>query len=270
MKRGAHQTLGIIPTLLTIGGVLLLLLPQIVVVVTSIDPDPTAIFPPKSISFEWYINAFTRHNFREAFAISMIIATAVAVTSTAVATMAAIILVRRFAGRDLLTTLLQMPIMIPEVMLGLGFLILFAGLGIRPNFINIFLAHVVITVPYGLRVIAASLRTVGHSLEEAAYVLGAGPTVTFFRIVLPIIKPALLAAGIFSFVVSFDNFTLTAFLVGGRGTLPIEIYSYIRTESDPTVAAISTVLIVVSIFGVLAIERILGIEKLTQAGRAGG
>jgi putative spermidine/putrescine transport system permease protein len=89
-------------------------------------------------------------------------------------------------------------------------------------------------------------------------------------VTLPVIKSGILAALIFSFIVSFDNFTMTAFLVKARGTLPIEIYSYIRTESDPTIAAISTMLIVVSIAGILAIERVLGIDRLSQAGRAGG
>jgi putative spermidine/putrescine transport system permease protein len=260
--------LGVTPRLLTLCGMALLVLPQIVAVITSIDPDPAAIFPPKGVSFGWYLNAFTRHNFREAFTISVVMAITVALTSTVIATMAAVSLVRRqFPGRDVVMALLQLPLMIPEVMLGLGFLILFAAVGMRFSLINIYLAHIVITLPYALRVIAASLQTVAPSLEEAAHMLGAGPIVSFVRVVLPIVRPGLLAAGIFSFVVSFDNFTLTAFLVTGRGTLPIEIYSYIRTESDPTVAAISTVLIVVSVAGILALEKVVGIDRLSAAGR---
>jgi putative spermidine/putrescine transport system permease protein len=267
----AVPSLGLTPRLLAIAGCALLVLPQVVVVITSIDPNPTAIFPPKGISFEWYLNAFTRHAFREAFSISVAVATVAAIVSTAIGTMAAVFVVRRrFPGREMLIASLQLPMMIPEVMLGLGFLILFSRAGMNHSFINIGLAHIVITLPYALRVVMANLQTVSVSIEEAAHVLGAGPVESFVRITLPVIKSGILAALIFSFIVSFDNFTLTAFLVKARGTLPIEIYSYIRTESDPTIAAISTLLILVSIAGILVIERVLGIDKLSQAGRAGG
>jgi hypothetical protein len=105
-------------------------------------------------------------------------------------------------------------------------------------------------------------------VEEAAHVLGAGPVKSFVRVTLPIIARASSPRSIFSFIVSFDNFTLTAFLVKSRGTLPIEIYAYIRTESDPTIAAISTLLIRVSIAGILAIERVMGIDRLLACWRS--
>jgi putative spermidine/putrescine transport system permease protein len=259
--------LGITPRLLTLAGCALLVLPQIIVIITSIDPSPAAIFPPKGISFEWYLNAFTRHAFREALAISVIVASIAAVLSTTIGTMAAVFIVRRrFRGRELLIAALQLPMLIPEVMLGLGFLILFSRAGMTASLFNIGLAHVLITLPYAMRVVMANLQTVSVSVEEAAHVLGAGPVKSFVSVTLPIIRSGVVAALIFSFIVSFDNFTLTAFLVKSRGTLPIEIYAYIRTESDPTIAAISTLLILVSIAGILAIERVMGIDKFSDAG----
>jgi len=259
--------LGITPRLLTLAGCALLVLPQIIVIITSIDPSPAAIFPPKGISFEWYLNAFTRHAFREALAISVIVASIAAVLSTTIGTMAAVFIVRRrFRGRELLIAALQLPMLIPEVMLGLGFLILFSRAGMTASLFNIGLAHVLITLPYAMRVVMANLQTVSVSVEEAAHVLGAGPVKSFVSVTLPIIRSGVVAALIFSFIVSFDNFTLTAFLVKSRGTLPIEIYAYIRTESDPTIAAISTLLILVSIAGILAIERVMGIDKFSHAG----
>lgn len=274
MKAGARfdptPNLGITPRLLTQIGCALLILPQIIVVITSFDPSPTAIFPPRGVSLEWYVNAFTRPAFREAFVLSVSLATLAALVSTTIGTMAAVFVVRRrFRGREWLIASLQLPMMIPEVMLGLGFLIFYSRVGMRASLLNLGLAHIVITLPYAMRVVMANLQTVSISIEEAAHVLGAGPVASFARVTLPVIRSGILAALIFSFIVSFDNFTLTAFLVTGRGTLPIEIYSYIRTESDPTIAAISTVLIAVSIVGILAIERVLGIEKFSQAGRAG-
>jgi putative spermidine/putrescine transport system permease protein len=138
----------------------------------------------------------------------------------------------------------------------------------RWSLLNIAVAHIVITLPYAARVVMANLQTVSLSIEEAARVLGAGPVASFVRVTLPIIRSGIVSALIFCFIVSFDNFTVTAFLVTGRGTLPIEIYAYIRTESDPTIAAISTLLIAVSIIGIVVIERMLGIERISQTGRA--
>ena len=256
--------LGWSPRVLTLAGVILLVVPHVVVAVTSFDPSAAALFPPQGFSLRWYANAFDRPVFREALTLSLIVASAAAVIAVAAGTLASLLLVRyRFPGRTALATALQLPMMIPEVVLGLGFLILFAHWRMHVSLINILLAHAVITLPYAVRVITANLQTVGPSIEEAAYVLGAGPAATLFRVTLPVIKQGLAAAAIFSFVVSFDNFTVTAFLVSGRGTLPIEIYAYIRTEGDPTVAAISTMLIVISVLGVLAVDRLLGFERIT-------
>jgi putative spermidine/putrescine transport system permease protein len=141
-------------------------------------------------------------------------------------------------------------------------------MGFRASLVNILLAHVVITMPFAVRVVMANLQTVSISIEEAAQVLGAGPVTSFVRVTLPVIKTGVVSALIFCFIVSFDNFTVTAFLVTGRGTLPIEIYGYIRTESDPTIAAISTLMIAVSIAGIVVIERLLGIERLSGGARA--
>ena len=262
--------LGVLPCALSVTACALLVVPQLVVALTYFDPSPAALFPPSGFSLRWYLNAFERHAFREAFGLSLVVATVASATAVVGGTMASILIVRyRFPGRGLLTTALQLPMMIPEVVLGLGFLILFSRLGMHLSLVNILLAHAVITLPYAVRVITANLQTVSRSIEEAAFVLGAGPIATLFRITLPIIKPGLIAAAIFSFVVSFDNFTVTAFLVTGRGTLPIEIYAYIRTEGDPTIAAISTLLIIISLAGVLAAERLVGFERITSSESAG-
>jgi putative spermidine/putrescine transport system permease protein len=258
--------LGISIRSVTLFACILLVVPQIMVSITSFDPTAAALFPPRGFSIKWYLNAFERPAFREALGLSLLVATLASAIAVVTGTMASIFVVRyRFPGRRLLTTALQLPMMIPEVVLGLGFLILFSRWKMHVSLVNIVLAHALITLPYAVRVITANLQTVSRSYEEAAYVLGAGRIATLFHILLPIIKPGLAAAAIFSFVVSFDNFTVTSFLVTGRGTLPIEIYAYIRTEGDPTIAAISTLLIIVSIIGVLAAERLVGFEGVTGA-----
>jgi putative spermidine/putrescine transport system permease protein len=265
------SALGLPPRLLTGLACLLLVLPHFIVVVTSFDPSPAGLFPPRGVTLKWYANAFARPAFREAFLLSVLVATVTAACSVVAGVLASLLVVRhRVPGRTLLATLLQSPMMIPEVVLGLGFLILFSRWRMSLSVVNLVLAHVVITLPYAVRVVSANLHSVGISIEEAAQVLGAGPFTTFLEVTLPVIKQGMLTAAIFSFVVSFDNFTLSAFLVSGRGTLPVEIYSYIRTGSDPTIAAISALLIGVSVVTVLAVERIVGFEGITQTGRMGG
>jgi putative spermidine/putrescine transport system permease protein len=259
--------LGALPRALAVAACLLLVLPHLVVALVSVEPSATAHFPPQGFSLRWYLNAFTRPAFREALGFSVLIALGAATLALVAGTLASWFIVRhRFPGRGLVVTLLQLPMMIPEVVLGLGFLILFSRLQLYASIVNILLAHAVITLPYAVRVISANLQTTQRSLEEAALVLGAGPLRTFWKITLPVIRPGMIAAAVFAFVVSFDNFTVTAFLVTTRGTLPIEIYSYIRTESDPTIAAISTVLIVVSLAGLLVVERLVGFGRLTHGG----
>ncbi len=267
----AGSGLGWSPRVLTVVACLLLVVPHLIVVVTSFDPSPAGVFPPRGVTVKWYVNAFVRPAFREAFLLSLLVATVTAACSVAAGVLASLLVVRyRFPGRALVATLLQSPMMIPEVVLGLGFLILFSRWRSYLSTVNLVLAHVVITLPYAVRVVSANLYSVGPSIEEAAQVLGAGPWTTFVRVTLPVIKQGMLTAAIFSFVVSFDNFTLSAFLVSGRGTLPVEIYSYIRTGSDPTIAAVSALLIGISVVAVLAVERIVGFEGMTQTGRMGG
>ncbi|MGE0211706.1 MAG: ABC transporter permease [Parvibaculaceae bacterium] len=259
--------LGFAPGAFAVAACLLLVVPHFVVALVSFDPSPAALFPPAGFSFRWYLNAFARPAFREALLLSLLVGMASAAIAVVAGTAASYLVVRhRFPGRGVVITLLQLPMMIPEVVLGLGFLILFSQARMYISTLNILLAHAVITLPYAVRVVMAALQTTARSQEEAAYVLGAGPFTTFRKVTLPAIRPGMIAAGVFAFVVSFDNFTVTSFLVTTRGTLPIEIYAYIRTESDPTVAAISTLLILVSLAGLLISERVMGIGRITSGG----
>jgi putative spermidine/putrescine transport system permease protein len=156
--------------------------------------------------------------------------------------------------------------MVPEVVLGLSFLILFSRLHWYNPILNILILHVILTLPYAVRVISSNLYRFDLSLEEAARVFGASKIKTFFKITLPIIKPGVVSASIFAFVISFGNFTATLFLIQKRGTLPIQMYSYITTENDPTVAAVSATLIFMTILLILALEKFFSLNLFTSKG----
>jgi len=154
--------------------------------------------------------------------------------------------------------------MVPEVVLGLSLLILFSKLHWYNPILNILILHVILTLPYAVKVISSNLYRFDLSLEEAARVFGAGKIKTFFRITLPIIKPGIVSASIFAFVVSFGNFTATLFLIKKRGTLPIQMYSYITTENDPTVAAVSALLIIMTVVLILILEKSFNLKVFTS------
>jgi putative spermidine/putrescine transport system permease protein len=142
-------------------------------------------------------------------------------------------------------------------------LILFTQFGIVSSLVGLGILHVILTLPYAVRVLTATLTRFPVSLEEAAIIHGAHPAAAFLLITLPCIKPGLVAAAVFTFVTSFDNFTASQFLVWDRTTLPIEIYSYAIIETDPTVCAISTMLILTTLVGVVMAERWVGLETVT-------
>ena len=120
-------------------------------------------------------------------------------------------------------------------------------------------------MPYVLRTVSATLHGVNRHLEESAAILGANRWQTFWHVTLPLIRPGLIAGATFSLIISFDEFTVSLFLTGpGLMTLPLEIYNYTEFTIDPTIAAISTVLIALSVAVIVAIERFLGFEKHFQ------
>jgi ABC-type spermidine/putrescine transport system permease subunit II len=247
---------------------MLLLVPYVIVVVTSFDASPAAVFPPSDLSLRWYRLAFERPAFREGFVLSFGIALCTAIVSVAVGTAASFVLVReRFPGRALVQALIAAPLMLPQIIIGLGFLVLFTRWRTASSAVSLVTAHVVLTVPFVVRVVSARLHSVSPSMEEAAIMLGANRWQALWRVTLPLIAEATFAAGVFAFAVSFDNFNVSAFLARGRGTLPVEIYSYARTENDPTIAAISTMLMLLSAVGLAGAMRLTDLEALARAGR---
>ncbi|MBM3597327.1 MAG: ABC transporter permease [Alphaproteobacteria bacterium] len=248
-------------------GVMMLIVPYIIVVVTSFDAGSSAAFPPAKLSLRWYLNAFDRPAFREGFVLSLTFAVASASAAVTIGTAAAFALTRvRFPGRDAANTLLAAPLMIPQIVTGLGFLILVTRFKL-PNHAGIIVAHTILAVPFVVRIVSARLLATSVSLEEAAMTLGATRLQTLRRITLPIIAESMVAAGIFAFAISFDNFYISVFLAQTRGTLPVEIYAYARTEGDPTIAAISAMLILFSAVALGSVSRLFDLETLARVTR---
>jgi spermidine/putrescine transport system permease protein len=188
---------------------------------------------------------------------SIVIALANTLIATILGTLAAIGLSRyEFRARPVLELLLLPPITIPWLIIGISMLIFFYWTGIGRGLHAILLGHVALSLPYVIIVVGTRLKTYGPTLEEAAATLGATPRQAFWRVTLPVLAPSIMAAALFSFAVSFDQFVISYFLAPpGISTLPVEIYTSIRKGFTPEINAISTLIILVSMGVMLLVAR---------------
>jgi len=254
---------GVTVKLITMFTLLFLLVPLIIAFALSFTATGLQ-FPPRSLSLVNYVSLFSRQDFKESLVASLVLATCATAISLSVGIAASVVLVRRqFKGRDFLNALFLSPLTLPGIAIGVSMLNLFIMLGIVDSFLKLLIAHSIITLPYVLRTVSASLIGFDRTLEEASQNLGANEIETFKRITLPLIKPAILAAIILSFQVSFNNVTVSVFLTGVFFyTLPVVLLSWTYFSFDPTVLAASGLIFLSTLILVLAIEKVLGIDKL--------
>lgn len=245
---------------------LFLLGPLIVIVIVSFNAEAYLSFPPEQWSVHWYGELLNNAAFVAGFRVSLVLASATTVAAIAIGVPAAFAISRhRFRGRDLLLSFFTLPLMVPGVVLGLGLLLVFSRLRLTATYPGLLAAHLIITVPYVIRTVATSLSTVGLDYEEAAQSLGATPWRVFRRITLPLVMPGVVAGAAIAFIISFDEVVLTLFLIGPRlTTLPVEVFNYVQFRTDPLVAALSVVLVGISLVGVVLIERALGLRRVLR------
>lgn len=247
-----------------VGLVLLFLaLPILIVVPLAFSDDASLIFPPRGFSLKWFANIGARREFASAFRISAIVAVAATAVSLVVGTLAAIAFVRyRFPGRDTLLLVFMTPLIFPSIVLAAALALVLSPIGLVRSVTGLVCAHVLLTLPYMLRTAIATLSEIDRSLEEAAQTLGASRWRTFRHVTLPLLRPGLLAGVTFSLVISLDEFTVSMFLVGpGLMTLPLEMYNYSEFTLDPTLAAISTILLGLTALAVVVIEKLVGLGR---------
>lgn len=240
------------------GGflVFLLLVPILVLVGVSLNAGVEQMFPPRGLSLRWYENLANRSGFLDAARLTLLLAAGSSIVSVATSLCAAVALTRyRFPGRDFVLTLLLSPLIVPQVVVGMGFLVTLSALGIFSSAISLAILHCVITLPFTVRVVLSAMSGMPPSLEQAAQSLGAKPLRAFFEITIPQIAPGLAAGGIFAFVTSFENFTASQFLVWDQTTLPVAIYTSIQTESDPTAAALSSLIVLIVVLFITIFNR---------------
>lgn len=208
---------------------------------------------PIQPSLRWFVALAGNDKLIAASRNSLLIALVTAVLATVIGTLAALALERRsFRGRTLLQVLLLPPIAIPWLITGTAMLVFFFWTGIGRGLHAMIIGHVALAIPYVVLVVGTGLKTLRVDLEEAAMSLGSTPVHAFIAVTLPLLAPSMIAAALFAFAVSLDQFVVSYFLATpGVSTLPVEIYSSIRKGFTPEINAISTLLLGVSITLVL-------------------
>ena len=171
----------------------------------------------------------------------------------------------RFAGRETISAFLTSPLMLPGLVLGIALLQAFRFVGLRDVWFSLVLAHVVITMPYTVRTLYSALTLFDFSLIDAARTLGCSPAQAVVRVLLPNLAPACLTSGIFAFLASMDNYAVAIFFTNAwTKTLPIQMLNYAEEQPDPTIAAISSLLILLVLILLLAAERLVGLRRMTE------
>ncbi len=268
-RRGASWRTALSPLALFNWLILAVILaPLAVVVYVSFTPSSFLELPaPTDLSLRWYREAFRRADFLDALVTSLLLGVAATSLAVTIGTLAAYAISRyRFAGRDLVDTLLMAPLMVPGVILGLFLLIFLTGLRLTGTFVGLLAAHVLLTIPYAVRTVRASLRGLDPNLERAARNLGASWLQALLLVTVPLIRPGLLAGAIFAFLMSFDNLTVSIFLTDRQFmTLPVRMYYYVVDVTDPVIASVSTLLILLSLVLVLVMERLFGLRRIFES-----
>lgn len=243
--------------------IVFLQIPVIVVVLAAFSTTSYLTIPPQGWTLAWFAKVLSDPTYLSAIRMSLILAIGSTAISLFLGVAAAYALARRMLpGSEAVTAFLMAPLIMPSVVIGVAMLQYYSLIGLRGSLVGLIFAHVVITVPYIVRSALSSISGLDVSLEEAARVLGADGFEAFRLVTLPLIKPGLVAGALFAFITSLDNVPVTIFLISAsQTTLPVLIFSSVEMGIDPSVAAISTLLIVVTGVVLLLAERRTGFHR---------
>lgn len=223
-------------------------LPLLVLVVYSFNEGKSMVW--KGFSLRWYRELFTySENIWQAFRYSIGVAVVSGLLSTVIGTLGAIALKwYSFKSKKYLQLLTVLPLVVPDIIIGVSLLIMFASIHWKLGLLTIFIAHTTFNIPYVLFIVMARLEEFDYSVVEAAYDLGATERQAFQKVILPMLFPAIISGFLMAVTLSFDDFVITFFVAGpGSSTLPLRIYSMIRLGVSPVINALSVILIALSI-----------------------
>lgn len=261
-----------IPWPIRIGAMLallVLLLPVVIVVLAGLNAGDYLTFPPQGLSLKWVVAFVQSPTFFDAYLFSLGLAASATAISTVLGTMASVFLTRTgFRGAPLMRGFFMAPIVLPGIVLGLALYVFYVttGIGLARTFGGLLVGHVLVTCPFVIATITASLVGFDLSLEEAARSLGATPLQAFRLVTLKIISPAIGAGSIFAFIVSFGQFDLSLYLGTSNLTgLPMAMYISLRYAFEPTAAAAGIFAIALVVLSMVGSSRLVNLRKLVAS-----
>jgi len=249
--------------------VVLMLLPVLITFPVALTSVARISFPPVGLSGRWFMAIFSDTVLLDSIVRSFWLATAAAIVAITIALPCAFVIHRSTSRvRELLETWITGPRMIPQIVFALALLAYFETIGLAETFIGLVISHLVITIPFAFRTLLVSVSTMDKRLEWSSAVLGATPAQTFRRVMVPQLKTGLIAAFIFTFILSFNNVTLALFLSGfGQRTLPVEMFQRMNVGGmTPAIPALSFVLALVGVVLFIVLDRTVGVYRFL-AGR---
>ena len=244
-----------------------LLGPIAIVVAISFTTTEYVAFPPKGFSWRWYERFFDYEPFVKSFIVSVELAIATAILGGVLGVPAALAVVRgRVPYANTIMTFLLSPLSMPLIVVGFALLFYLSALGLGVSFLSLLIAHTVISVPYIIRTVAGVYRGISPDYEETAAVLGANRMQIFWHVTLPMIKPGIFAGMLFAMLISIDNLPISFFFGSFEtNTLPVVMLSYLEHQFDPSVAAASSIQLLVAVIGLIIVERIYGLDAMAPA-----
>jgi putative spermidine/putrescine transport system permease protein len=244
-----------------------LLAPIVAVVIVSFSSASFISFPIPGYTLRWYHRIIEYRPFIDSLIVSIQIAAGSAVLGAALGVPAALWLARSSGcSATFIANLLLAPISIPAIVLGFSMLYFLAELGFGISFLALLIAHTVVAVPYVTRTVLAVYRSLPPDYEEAAAVLGASRWQIMRHVTFPLIRPGVFAGALFAILISLDNLPLSFFFGSSQtNTLPVVMLSYMQNQFDPSIAAISTVQMMIAVVTILIVNVFYGIDKLTAA-----
>lgn len=240
-----------------------LVLPTLIVIPMSVGTASYIEFPPRGLTLRWYLAYLGDADWMAATWFSLRVAAATTVVATVVGTLASLALVRgTLPGRELVRALTLGPLVVPHIVIAVSLYLVLAPIHLTGTELGFVLAHSMLAVPYVVITVSASLERFDPAIEMAARSCGASRRVAFFRVVLPDIAPGVSAGAVFAFLASFDEATIAFFISGvGGKTVTRKMFEDIDFNLTPVIAAVSTVLVVISI-------ALMGLVELSRRQRA--
>nr|WP_298374377.1 ABC transporter permease [uncultured Halomonas sp.] len=250
---------------LTLCGLIFLFLigPLLIIIPLSFNAEPYFTFSEAMLSFDpagyslrWYEDFFTSSAWLNAIKNSFIVGIASTLLATILGTIAALGLSSRFMpARGAIMALLISPMIVPLIISAAAMFFFFSKINLAQTYLGVILAHTVLGIPFVVITVTATLSSFDTTLIRAAHSLGANPTRTFFKVVLPLVTPGVVSGALFAFITSFDEVVVVLFIAGPeQRTMPIQMWSGIREQISPTILAVATLLVLLSMLLLATLE----------------